>query len=166
MTLEVKLYIFIEGLKPKIQISAAMQDPSTVEQAKILAASSNRILGQQRRSFPSAPFVSHDSPFVARPEPMEIGAVAQRQPKLDPDEYERRRVGRLCFTCGKAGHCAFEHAADGSPPAENLVSTIPTRATSQEVTRGGEGLEGRRIEKKVMLAPALLQLLNRTCKDR
>jgi hypothetical protein len=119
MTLEEKLYIFIKGLKTNIQISVAMQDPSTVEQAKILAASADGILCQQRRSLPSAPFVSHGSPFVARPEPMEIGSVSQRRPKLDPDEYERRRVGRLCFACGKAGHCAFEHAADGSPPAGN-----------------------------------------------
>jgi hypothetical protein len=47
-----------------------MKDPSTVEQAKILAASADGILGQQRRSLPSAPFVSHGSTFVARQEPM------------------------------------------------------------------------------------------------
>jgi Retrotransposon gag protein len=50
MTLEEKLYIFIKGLKTNIQISVAMQDPTTVEQAKILAASADGILSQQRRS--------------------------------------------------------------------------------------------------------------------
>jgi Retrotransposon gag protein len=119
MTLEEKLYIFIKGLKTNIQISVAMQDPRTIEQAKILAASADGILSHQRRSLPSSPFVNHGTPFVARPEPMEIGAMAQRRNHLDPDEYERRRAGRLCYACGQAGHCAFEHAADGSPPAGN-----------------------------------------------
>jgi Ty3 transposon capsid-like protein len=119
MTLEENLYISIKGFKTNIQISVAMQDPTTVEQAKILAASADGILSQQRRSPPSGPFVSHGSPFIARPEPMEIGAVVQRRNRLDPDEFKRRRAGRLCYACGKAGHCAFEHAADGSPPAGN-----------------------------------------------
>jgi hypothetical protein len=119
MTLEEKLYLFIKGLKTNIQISVAMQDPKTVEQAKMLASSADGILSHQRRSLPSVPCASHGSPFVARPEPMEIGTVIQRRHQLDPDEYERRRAGRLCFACGKAGHCAFEHAAEGSPPAGN-----------------------------------------------
>jgi hypothetical protein len=119
MTLEEKLYIFIKGLKTNIQISVAMQDPTTVEQAKILAASADGILSQQRRTPPAGPFVSHGSPFVARPEPMEIGAVAQRHNRLDSDEFERRRAGRLCYACEKAVLCAFEHAADSSPPAGN-----------------------------------------------
>jgi hypothetical protein len=41
MTLEEKLHIFIKGLKTNIQISVAMQDPRTIEQAKILAASAD-----------------------------------------------------------------------------------------------------------------------------
>jgi hypothetical protein len=75
--------------------------------------------------------------------------MAQRCNLLDPDEYERRRAGRLCYACGKAGHCSFEHAADGSPPAGNKVSPIPTGATDKEGTRGGRGLEGRRTKKEV-----------------
>jgi hypothetical protein len=118
MTLEEKLYMFIKGLTNN-QISVAMQDPKTVEQAEILASSADGILSHQRRSLPSGPFACHGSPFVASPEPMEIGAVIQRRHKLDPDEYERRRAGRLCFACGKAGRCAFGHAADDSPPAGN-----------------------------------------------
>jgi Retrotransposon gag protein len=55
MTLDEKLYIFIKGLKTNIQIIVAMQDPSTVEQAKIMAASADGILGQQRRSLPAPP---------------------------------------------------------------------------------------------------------------
>jgi hypothetical protein len=72
-----------------------MQDPKTVEQAKILDSSADGILSHQRRSLPSGAFVSYDSPFVARSEPMEIGAVIQLRQKLDLDEYERRRAGRI-----------------------------------------------------------------------
>jgi hypothetical protein len=149
MTLEEKLYMFIKGLKTNIQISVSMQDTKTVELSKILASSADGILSHKRRSLPSGPFASHSSPFVARLEPMEIGAVVQRRHKLDPDEYERRRAGRLCFACGKAGHCAFEHAADGSPPAGSYVRSTPTGATGQEGTRGGRGFEWRRTKKEV-----------------
>jgi Retrotransposon gag protein len=119
MTLEEKLYIFIKGLKTNIQISVAMQDPRTIEQAKILADSADGVPSHQRRSLPSGPFVNHGSPFVARPESMEIGAMAQRRNRLDPDEHDRRRACRLCYACSQAGHCAFEHAADGFPPEGN-----------------------------------------------
>jgi hypothetical protein len=71
MTLKEKLYIFIKGLKTNIQINVTMQDPSAVEQTKIPAAGADQILGEQRRSLPSAPFFSHRSPFVARSEPVD-----------------------------------------------------------------------------------------------
>jgi hypothetical protein len=87
MTLEEKLYIFIKGLKTNIHISVTMYDPTTVEQAKIQAASADGILSQQRRTPLSGLFVGHGSLFIARPEPMEIGAVAQRRNRLDPDEF-------------------------------------------------------------------------------
>jgi hypothetical protein len=51
--------------------------------------------------------------------------VAQRRNRLDPDKFERRRAGRLCYACGKAGHCAFEHAADGSCSAMGFGVTAP-----------------------------------------
>jgi Retrotransposon gag protein len=106
MTLKEKLYLFVKGLKTNIQLSVAMQDPKTVEQAKVLpsalvlASSADGILSHQRSSMPSGPFANHGSPLVARPEPMEIGAVVQRRYKLYPDEYERRHAGRLVDLVG------------------------------------------------------------------
>jgi hypothetical protein len=70
MTLEEKLYLFTRGLNTNIQISVAMQNPNAVEQAKILASSTDGILSHQRRSLPSGPFAIRGAPFVARPEPM------------------------------------------------------------------------------------------------
>jgi hypothetical protein len=75
MELEEKLFLFTKVLKTNIQISVAMQHPSTVEQAKILAARADGVLGQQRRSPPTGLFDSHGSPFVARCELMAIGAM-------------------------------------------------------------------------------------------
>jgi Ty3 transposon capsid-like protein len=67
MTLGEKPYLFIKELKTNIQISVAMQDPKTVEQAKILASSADGILSHQRRSLSSGPLASHGSPVMVRP---------------------------------------------------------------------------------------------------
>jgi Retrotransposon gag protein len=48
MTLEEKLYTFIKGLKYIVQASVSLQSPTTVEQAKLLAASADGILSNQR----------------------------------------------------------------------------------------------------------------------
>jgi hypothetical protein len=48
MTLEEKLYTFIKGLKYNVQVSVSLQSPTTVEQAKLLAASADGILSNQR----------------------------------------------------------------------------------------------------------------------
>jgi Ty3 transposon capsid-like protein len=48
MTLEEKLYTFIKGLKYNAQVSVSLQSPSTVEQAKLVAASADGILSNQR----------------------------------------------------------------------------------------------------------------------
>jgi hypothetical protein len=126
MTLEEKLYIFIKGLKTNIQISVAMEDPTTVEQAKILAASADGFLSQQRRTPPTGLFVSHESPFVARPEPMEIGAVAQRRNRLDPDEFETGRAGRLCYVW-QGGTLCVRARCRWFPTGGKLVPLYPSR---------------------------------------
>jgi Retrotransposon gag protein len=48
MTPEEKLYTFNKGLKYNVQVSVSLQSPTTVEQAKLLAASADGILGNQR----------------------------------------------------------------------------------------------------------------------
>jgi hypothetical protein len=48
MTLEEKLHTFIKGLKYNVQVSVSLQSPTSVEQAKLLAASADGILSNQR----------------------------------------------------------------------------------------------------------------------
>jgi Ty3 transposon capsid-like protein len=48
MTLEEKLYVFIKGLKHNVQVSVSLHSPTTIEQAKLLAASADGILSSQR----------------------------------------------------------------------------------------------------------------------
>jgi hypothetical protein len=150
MTLEEKLYIFIKGLKTNIQISVDIQGPQLSTKPRSWMLVLTESLANNAAVCPLAhlPVMGHR--FFARPEPMENGAVAQRRPKLDLDECEMRRVGRLCFACGKYGYCAFEHAADCSPPAGNYARLFQIRgATSQEGTSGGgKGLEGRLSNKE------------------
>jgi hypothetical protein len=44
MTLEEKLYVFIEVLKHNVDVSLSLHSPTTVEQAKLLAACADGIL--------------------------------------------------------------------------------------------------------------------------
>jgi Retrotransposon gag protein len=44
MTLEEQLYNFIKGLKAQVQVSVALQSPTTFEEAKLLASSADGIL--------------------------------------------------------------------------------------------------------------------------
>jgi Ty3 transposon capsid-like protein len=49
MTLEEQLYNFIKGLKSQVQVSVALQSPTTLEEAKKLASSADGILYQHRQ---------------------------------------------------------------------------------------------------------------------
>jgi Retrotransposon gag protein len=142
MTLEEKLYIFIKGLKTNIQISVTMQDPTIFEQAKILAASADGILSQQRRIPPSGPLVCHGSPFIARPEPMEIGAVVQRRVRLDSTSSRRVRRVAYVMPAVRPGTVHSNTLQMGSLRPE--TSPDP----SQQMQRAKKGLEGGRTTRK------------------
>jgi hypothetical protein len=114
MTLEEQLYTFVKGLKPQVQVSVALQNPTTLEEAKLLASSADGILSQHRHYGGPSRFSSN--PGSA---PMELGATNLRRKRLDPAEFDRRRAAALCFECGKPGHKAYQHAADGTLAAEN-----------------------------------------------
>jgi hypothetical protein len=109
MTTEEQLYLFTKGLKPQVQVSVALQTPTTLEEAKLLASSADGILSQQRH-YPGPSRFSTNQGSA----PMELGAADLRRKRLEPAEFERRRAAALCFECGKPGHKAYQHAADGS----------------------------------------------------
>jgi Retrotransposon gag protein len=69
MTLEEKFYVFIKGLKHNVQVSVSLHSPSTIEQAKLLAASAVGILSSQRY------YGGGPSSGFGKATPMEIGAV-------------------------------------------------------------------------------------------
>jgi Retrotransposon gag protein len=114
MTLEEQLYNFIKGLKAQVQVSVALQSPTTLEEAKLLASSADGIL-YQHRQYPGPTRFSPNTGSV----PMELGATDLRRKRLDPVEFDRRRLAALCFECGKLGHKAYQHAADGSVASGN-----------------------------------------------
>jgi hypothetical protein len=95
MTLEEKLYVFIKGLKHNVQVSVSLHSPTTVEQAKLLAATADVILSSQRY------YGGGSSSGFSKATPMEIGKVGLRKNRLKPTEYERRRSAGLCFVGGK-----------------------------------------------------------------
>jgi hypothetical protein len=109
MTLEEQLYNFIKGLKPQVQVSVALQSPTTLEEAKLLASSADGILYDYRQ-YPG-PTRFNPNPGSA---PLELGATDLRGKRLEPAEFDQRRVAALCFECAKPGHKAYLHAADGS----------------------------------------------------
>jgi hypothetical protein len=73
----------------------SLHSPTTIEQAKLLAASADGILRRQRY------YGGGPSSGFSKANPMEIGAVCLRKNRLEPAEYERRRSAGLCFVCGK-----------------------------------------------------------------
>jgi hypothetical protein len=93
----------------------ALQSPSTLEEAKLLASSADGILNQHR--YYGGP--SRYSPNPNNSAPMELGATNLQRKRLEPAEFDRRRVAALYFECGMPGHKAYQHAADGSLTAEN-----------------------------------------------
>jgi hypothetical protein len=113
MTLEEQLYTFIKGLKPQVQVSVALQSPTTLEEAKLLASSADGVLNQHRQY--TGPSRFGPNPGSA---PMELGATNSQWKRLEPAEFDRRRTAALCFECGKPGKKAYQHAADGTVSAE------------------------------------------------
>jgi hypothetical protein len=79
MTLDEQLYSFVKGLKPQVQVSVALQSPSTLEEAKLLASSADGILNQHRH-------YGGPSRFSPNPGsgPMELGATNLRRKRLEP----------------------------------------------------------------------------------
>jgi hypothetical protein len=137
MTLDEQLYSFITGLKPQVQVSVALQSPSTVEDAKLLASSVDGILNQHRHY--GGPSRFSLNPGSAR---MELGATNQRRKMLEPAEFDHRRVAALCFECGKPGHKYYQHAADGSLTAENY-QRLPPRTTAGQ--QGAQPVKRREL---------------------
>jgi Retrotransposon gag protein len=69
MTLEEKLYVFIKGLKHNVQVSVSLHSPTTIEQAKLLAANADGILSSQRY------YGGGPSSGFGKATPMKMGAV-------------------------------------------------------------------------------------------
>jgi Ty3 transposon capsid-like protein len=115
MTEDEKMYCFITGLRTEVKLQVELQRPSDFQTAKEIADRADTIIFQAKRfsrgrGGPISDTASGNWPSQDD-EAMKLGAT-----RLTDSEREKYMKEWKCFRCGKKGHRANQHNADGSPP--------------------------------------------------
>jgi hypothetical protein len=107
MSEQEKLERFKEGLKYPMLVKVVEADAPTFEEAARVAERADAVSYSYARSYGSSYRSNND-----KAAPMELGTIrpnkssSQTKFKITPEEYERRKRDRLCYSCGKKGHPA------------------------------------------------------------
>jgi Zinc knuckle len=151
MTEDEKMYCFITGLQAEVKLQVKLQRPSDLQTAKEIGDRADTIIFQAKRfsrgrSGPSSD-TSSGNWSSQDDEAMKLGAT-----RLTDSEGEKYMKEGKCFRCGKMGHRANQHNADGSPQKTRLPWPFNTRVRNELSRENKNRTEKRQKETYLRIA--------------
>jgi hypothetical protein len=145
MTEDEKMYCFTTDLQAEVKLQVELQRPSDLQTAKEIADRADTIIFQAKRfsrgrGGPSSDTASGNWPSQDD-EAMKHGAT-----RLTDSKRERYMKEGKFFRCGKKGHRANQHNADGSPQNTRLPWPFTARVRNESSRENKNRTEKRQKE--------------------